>query len=107
MIHINNNIFNDVCSVLSNIFLITFRPPELVNPLDFGIQYTGNYQNDIDSISSFISTLPEAKDFSKLEDYLKRVYKDTVGVEFEHIHDPAERSWLYYNFEKHQLAEIS
>lgn len=87
--------------------MIIFRPSELVNPLDFGIQYTENYQNDIDSISSFISTLPDAKDVSKLEDCLKRVYKDTVGVEFEHINDPAERSWLYYNFERHQLSEIS
>lgn len=72
-----------------------------MNPLDFGIKYTENYQKDIDKDSSYISTLPDAQDVGKLEDYLKRVYKDTVGIEFEHVNDPAEKTWLYYNFERH------
>lgn len=36
------------------------RPDEFVNPLDFGIKYTENYQKDIDRDSSYISTLTDA-----------------------------------------------
>ncbi|KAL4472230.1 hypothetical protein ABPG72_013863 [Tetrahymena utriculariae] len=83
------------------------RSLEFINPLDFGIKYTENYQKDIDKDSSYISTLPEAQEVAQLESYLKRVYQDTVGIEFEHVNDPAERTWLYYNFERHQLTELT
>lgn len=79
------------------------RPEDFVNPLDFGIQYTENYHKDIDSDSSYISTLNDAQSVGKLEEYLQTVYKDTVGVEFEHVTCSAEKNWLYYNFERAQL----
>lgn len=72
-----------------------------MNPLDFGIKYTENYHKDIDSDSSFISTISDSSEVAKLEEYLQKVYKDTVGVEFEHIASSAEKTWLYYNFERH------
>jgi 2-oxoglutarate dehydrogenase complex dehydrogenase (E1) component-like enzyme len=41
------------------------------------------------------------KSVEELENQLKHLYTNGVGVEFEHVSDPIEKRWLYTNYEKY------
>lgn len=38
---------------------------------------------------------------------MEKVYSSTVGVEFDHVMINEEKEWLYYNFEKYMMTELS
>lgn len=42
-----------------------------------------------------------------LDEYLKKIYSSSVGVEFEHVHCEDERLWLYENYERAMLEPLT
>ena len=56
-------------------------------PLDESSTFTDDITNKLDTIKD-------------LDDFLRKNYLSSVGVEFEHIDDEEEKLWLYENYEK-------
>ncbi|EGR31606.1 oxoglutarate dehydrogenase, putative [Ichthyophthirius multifiliis] len=84
------------------------RPDEIFNPIDFGLKYDQQFIQEIDKDSSYIHQISDnSQTIVQLEEHLKKIYKNTVGVEFEHIQCSSEKSWLYYTFEKYQITPLT
>ena len=73
--------------------------------MDFHVRYDTNLENQLEK-ESFLGK----KAFKKVEDlekFLKAVYTDKAGVEFEHISNFEEKSWLYNRFEELMSSELT
>ncbi|KRX07891.1 hypothetical protein PPERSA_10279 [Pseudocohnilembus persalinus] len=81
------------------------RKQEFINPLDLGLSYKEDILQEIDEHSSHIKN--EIKNLEELEHKLRQVYTGSVGVEFNHVFDKTEKSWLYKNYERNALQKIS
>ncbi len=73
--------------------------------IDFKLKYSDEVQESLSKDpSSFLKTL-DISSVDQLESELKNIYKNTVGVEFEHLTDLKEKNWLYYNIEKQMISK--
>jgi 2-oxoglutarate dehydrogenase complex dehydrogenase (E1) component-like enzyme len=61
--------------------------------------------DDLDKKLCYIAGV--SQNVKELEANLNRVYKSTCGVEFDHASSVAEQAWLFNNFEKAILSDIS
>lgn len=75
--------------------------------VDFKLKYNQHLKNSLSKDpSSFLKSL-DISNVEQLEEFLKKIYTDTVGVEFEHLTDLIEKNWLYYNLEKVMLSTLT
>ena len=62
--------------------------------------------NELEAITSYPldyripqTLIDQVHTLKDLEGYLNQLYCSSVGVEFDHVHNEAERLWLYENYE--------
>ncbi|CAD8055653.1 unnamed protein product [Paramecium sonneborni] len=80
--------------------LLESKQKEMPGVLDFGIKY-----NDDVNVNNILKGT--IRSIEELEEYVNKLYAQSVGVEFEQVEDPEEKRWLYENYENNMNEQIT
>lgn len=80
-------------------------PTGFIVPEDFHLKGELDIKKWVDEKQCYL--ISKSNTLEELHQNLKKVYLNTVGIEFDHVTNSEERLWLYNNFERHMTQELS